>query len=517
MSVHSQTSSTLIGVAITAALALAVPAPALGQDAAPAPTAVEAKGVLEAAEETLDAGPAAEPDREATLALNQLFDALPSLQGTERRQARGLLARPTEGAADRYGDGYPAGAPVASAESSHFCVFWVNAPGFEDSPELTDANGFADGDGTPDYVEAMLLIAEHSHSVEVAPGLLGWRPPKPDTSGCGADPATKADIYLKQIGTNGLFGYAPPDPGQGRSRRQYGYMVLDNDYAIGEFGYSDPLDPAKVTLAHEFNHLLQYNYDSFQDLWMFESTATWSEDYVFPEINDYLGYLPAFARNPGEPLTDREAGQQRKIYGSAVWNHWLATGGGGYGVELIPAAWDASTTASPQDLAVSAYDEAITREGGRGFSRELVEFATATSEWRTGFGGFPDAASYPDMKRTGKLGHRSEGFSLDHTAYRLLDVTPGASSLTLKVETERGVRAGIALVARAGDNLTGTVAAATRYLRKGGRATVKLTGLTGATRITAVVVNADGRVRGFRDGDWVYTRDDILFSARLTR
>lgn len=507
----------MIGVATTAALALALPVPALAEDAPAAPTALEAEVVLEAAEETLEAAPAAEPDREATLALNQLSDALPSLQGTERRQARGLLARPTDRAADRYGDGYPAGAPVASAESANFCVFWVNAPGFEDSPTLTDANGVSDGDGTPDYIEAMLLIAEHSYSVEVAPGLLGWRPPKPDKSGCGADPATKADIYLKQLGTKGLFGYESPDPGQGKSRRQHGYMVLDNDYATEEYGYPDPLDPAKVTFAHEFNHLLQQNYDSFQDLWMFESTATWAEDYVFPEINDYLGYVRAFARNPEKPLTDRQAGKQLKVYGSAVWNHWLASGGGDYGVELIPAAWDASTTAKPHDFAISAYDKGIRKAGGRGFSRELVQFATATAEWQTGFGGVADAALYPEMKRAGKLGRRTERFSLDHTAYRLFDIAPRGGKLKLKVKTERGVRAGIALVARAGDNLTGAVRVARQYLGERGRGSVMLDGLAGATRITAVVINADGRVRRFRGGDWVYSKDDVRFKARLTR
>ena len=49
----------------------------------------------------------------------------------------------------------------------------------------------------------MLEIAEYSHAVEVAPGPLGWAPPKPDTAGCGADPGARADIYLKQLGNAG--------------------------------------------------------------------------------------------------------------------------------------------------------------------------------------------------------------------------------------------------------------------------------------------------------------------------
>jgi len=61
--------------------------------------------------------------------------------------------------------------------------------------------------------------------------------------------------------------------------------VVDDDYA--EYGYDDSLDPLDVTAAHEYNHVLQYAYDALQDKWMFESTATWMEEKVFPDIDDY--------------------------------------------------------------------------------------------------------------------------------------------------------------------------------------------------------------------------------------
>ena len=35
-------------------------------------------------------------------------------------------------------------------------------------------------------------------------------------------------------------------------------------------------------------------------------------------------------------------------------------------------------------------------------------------------------------------------------------------------------------------------------------------------RITAVIVNADGRVDGFAASDWDYRRDDQRFRVRLT-
>ena len=512
-----------MAVVAAAAALLAAAAPALADEAPVTISPTDAEEILATAEATVApevAAAEAEPAADATLALHDLAAAVPVLEGDSRRRARALLARPTDGADDPIRDGYPAAAPIASAESANFCVFWVNAPGFPDAPNLTDANGAADGDGTPDYVESLLAIAEYSRGIEVAPGPLGWAPPKRDKEGCGTDPSVHADIYLKQLGDQGLFGYQTVDPGQGRARSQYGYMVLDNDYARSEYGYADPAVPASVTFAHEYNHLLQVNYDTFQDTWMLESTATWSEEKVYPEINDYLGYVGAFARYPSEPVTQLFPPEQQRalrIYGAAVWNHWLDSGKGGYGSNAIRRAWELSDATSPPDFALAAYDKTIDRSGGRGFSREWAPFVAATAEWRTGYGGFPDAAFYPDVRRKGSLAKgKKKTVKLDHTAYRLLNVKPAGNRLKLKVEVEKGVRSALALIAREGDALGGTVTRKLRYLDGGGSGSVTLSNAGGYERITAVLVNADARIDGFVAGDWFYTRDNSRFEARLS-
>lgn len=513
--------------AIAAAAALSTVTVARAQQPAVEPTAAQAGEALEHAEAVLAADPQAlsappgvgAPEAlDATAALNALAASYGQLQGADRRRARGLLARPTDGQADQYGDGYPANAPLASAESPHFCVHWVNDPTKEDAPSLVDANGVADLDGIPDYVEAILEIAEYSYSIEVAPGALGWEPPKPDNAGCGADPGAHADVYLKQLGLAGIFGYESPDPGQGSARSQYGYMVIDDDFALEEYGYPDPLDPAKVTFAHEFNHLLQQNYDSFQDVWMFESTATWVENHVYPTIDDYLFYVRSFASATAKPITDPMAGQRLRMYGAAVWNHWLDSGGGGYGSGVIRSAWELSDKAKPRDNAIAAYDAAIRKAGGKGFSREFVKFAVATSEWKTGFGGFVDAERYPDVERQGSLPKGgSRRVRLDHTAYRLLDVNAASSGkIKLELRVENGVRCGVALVGRSGDLGSGAVKAKSKYLPKGGRASVTLNSLGAYDRITAVLVNADGRVEGFNPRvGWIYSRDGAGFEFAL--
>jgi hypothetical protein len=502
-------------VAAAAACLLAA-TPASAQQPAAPPGAESASEALANAAATLDPGAGDPPQVDASVAMNELAAALPQLEGTQRVRARSLLARPTDGAADQFRDGYPPGAPIAFAASDHFCVYWVADPSRSDAPALTDVGGEI---GIPDYPEAILAIAERSYAIEVAPGALGWAPPRPDTQGCGEDPAARADIYLKQLGDVGLFGYEAPDPGQGRNRSQYGYIVLDNDYDRAEYGYGDPLLPAQVTVAHEFNHLLQQNYDSFQDVWMFESTATWAEELVYPEVNDYLGYVRAFAGSPGAPITKREAARGLRVYGAAVWNHWLSGPGGGYGVDAVRRAWEVSGVVQPADFAIAAYDRAIRGAGGRRFGREFLAFSAATAEWRTGFGGFPDAALYPDVKRKGKLraGARRE-FRLDHTAMRMIDVRAGGGRpIKLTVRAPDGLRSGLALVARRGDQTGGEVRSKAEYLDRGRRGSVTLDDPGRFKRITAVIVNADGRVDRFVGADWEYRRDDQRLSARLSR
>ena len=90
--------------------------------------ASEAEQSLAAAEAALDPGEAAAEPADASAALNALAAALPALDDDDRARARALLVRPTDGSADRYGDGFPKAAPVASAESEHFCVFFVSSP-----------------------------------------------------------------------------------------------------------------------------------------------------------------------------------------------------------------------------------------------------------------------------------------------------------------------------------------------------------------------------------------------------
>src|SRR6185503_13870467 len=129
-----------------------------------------------------------------------------------------------------------------------------------DAPSPADSNG----DGAPDYVDRVQAVAEHVYSIEN--GKLGWRDPKCD--GHKGSGNCKTDIYLDEIG-GAFFGYAAPDRGQASKahrlpRHLHGYLVLDNDYSPSEFPGTTSEHDLEVTVAHEYNHILQFGYDAYQ-------------------------------------------------------------------------------------------------------------------------------------------------------------------------------------------------------------------------------------------------------------
>jgi hypothetical protein len=429
---------------------------------------------------------------------------LPQPRPTERRPRPTDKTDPNRNA---YTVPEAAGSPACSR---HFCVHWVDEG--LDAPDLADRNG----DGIPDTVERVLRVAEHVHAIEN--GKLGWREPKSDGRLGGRD--GKTDVYLSQIGGE-LFGYAAPDRGQANTRHRiprhlHGYLVLDNDYSAFEFPHTSPLRDLEVTFAHEYDHILQFGYDAYQDPWFAESSATWMEDQVYNRIDDYLRYVRRWVRLYETPLTATSI----KMYGSAVWIQWLARR---YGAAIVRRAWAGAIDAKPGGFSVASWERAIRAAGPSTFSRDFTRFAAAVAEWRTGRG-FRESRLYPDVPRQGHLplnGHRLTRL-LNHTTFQLLRVrAPRGRAVVVRLTAARGTATGLALVGRIGSERHGRAVDRIDYRRGGGRLTVRLPRPGRFKRITAVVVNADGRARGFsaRRLDWLYLTDQFPFevSARLVR
>jgi hypothetical protein len=395
-------------------------------------------------------------------------------------------------------------AKKSPACSRHFCVHWVEVG--LDAPSPSDR----DRDGVPDFVERVLRVAEHVHAVESDE--LGWREPRSDGRKGGRN--GKTDVYLSQIGGE-LFGYAAPDRGQATKqhripRRLHGYLVLDNDYSAFEFPGTKPQSDLEVTFAHEYNHILQFGYDAYQDPWFAESSATWMEDQVYNGIDDYLRYVRRWVKLWETPLTTSSI----KEYGSAVWNQWLARR---YGEAIVRKAWAGAIDAKPGGFSVSSYERAIQAAGPSDFSRDFARFATAVPEWRTGEW-FREGDLFPDARRQGHLLLDGKPLTrmLNHTTFQLLRVRAGAGrAVAVHLTAPRGTAAGLALVGRIGSERGGRTVTRLDFSRGGGRLSVWLSDPGRFDRITAVAVNADGRARGFsaRRLDWLYLTDGFPFEV----
>jgi hypothetical protein len=481
-----------------ACLALAAPAPA---PAAAGLRRQEAKRVLERAQ-AVRAGHGVKTGFELTPLLKELATRLGDLPARDRARGRRLMERPTSGAAQPGEDEYlvPEHTPLCSL---HFCVHWVSTTA--DAPPPADANS----DGVPDYVATLSEVMEHVHDVEN--GELGWREPVGD--GTRGDDVDKTDVYLKELGDQGIFGYSTPDPNQ-KGNSQFAYLVLDNDFAQSEFPrYPDFVAPMEVTAAHEYNHILQFGYDWLQDTWMFEATAVWAEDRVYDAVNDYRSYLPQWTHLTRTPLTAYDAIDPSnpaniKVYGDAVWNRWIEAH---YGQETIRQAWERSLATTPRSFAPAAYDAAL-RLHGTTFLSAFTRFVADTAEWRSSASAFEEGPTWPDIPRGRTLAMNSTATAqLDHTAYTLWNVAPtGAARIKLIGTLPAGTAGAFALVGRSGSPTGGALEVEIKRLPSGGRARVELANPSRFARITAVLVNAAVTQDGFFPelGDWDFSRGD---------
>ena len=361
-------------LALVSVASLWLVAPAAAQDAGPEPvfTPTQASIQLDEAVDALTANDPAVAD--PTDELRDLALALPYLDGRERRQARAILARPPShngaglGDAGWVEDFDPAEWSDAATTSrdamispgGEFKVHWVTVS--SDAPDLADNSP---ANGIPDYVDLVATRADDSQMVEN--GTLGWPAAKSDGARGGGDGLT--DIYLADICGPGacLFGYAAADDFSGECGlppfKCFAYLVLDDDYA--EFTeYPEPDIPLQVTAAHEYNHILQFAIDSEQDGWMFEATAIWVEEQVFPDgrrLALLRGPLGRASRGCRSPSSAPAAASASTAPPSGTTGSTL---GAGYGPDVDPRRVAAARASRTRRTSASAPTTSGSRPNG---------------------------------------------------------------------------------------------------------------------------------------------------------
>lgn len=248
---------------------------------------------------------------------------------------------------------------------------------------------------TPDYLEFLGKSFDRAWQVEI--DSLGFNRP-PDSTGA---PRTVYPVYCKQLGNYyGITWFAAPLPGP--PGRYVSYIEINTDFSFVTYPdiTNDPIVrdslAIAVTAAHEFNHALQLGYriwqsnGSFPDLWYIESSATYMEVVVAPQVNDYLNYLSYIFNSTDMSLTYGNANDLR-IYGEAVLHIML---GELYGKTITREVWEEIVNQG----AIESLD-IVLQQKGSSLNKEMQRWAT----WMF-FSGenslpgefYPEAALYPD-------------------------------------------------------------------------------------------------------------------------
>jgi hypothetical protein len=375
-------------------------------------------------------GNVSRPDpRSATLVLRDLALRLDQLSAGELEDARRILARPTDGDVP-LGHSYTVGEETPFC-AAHTCVHYVGST--DDAPPPDDVTGGPE----PDYVEAVSAVVEEVWTAEV--GTLGYRAPKSDATSDENGGSGLLDVYLVDVGADGLFGYcASDDPNLDPSYPYWdmsGYCVLDNDYAISQFGYLDPTLPLKVTAAHELFHAVQFAYDFGEDGWLMEGTATWMEERVYDAIDDNRRYLVSSPLT--HPLVPLDQSTGFRVYGTWIFWQFLTEylGGAVPDATIVRAVWKrADGSPVGQDMfstqALASAVGARTVGGTRWHFRwAFADFAV----WNARPGKYYDeGAAYPTaaVARTTTLTKaapsRTATAKLDHLANRFVVVRRGS-------------------------------------------------------------------------------------------
>ncbi|MEW5873945.1 MAG: MXAN_6640 family putative metalloprotease [Candidatus Zixiibacteriota bacterium] len=246
---------------------------------------------------------------------------------------------------------------------------------------------FGVGEGNvPVYVLKCAAYIDTTVRVEITE--LGYRFPVSDQLGNGEEDP-RYDVYFLNLGP-GFYGLTVSEaivrPGGTGPYLSTSYLQLNSDYKR-IFGYSDrPFDAMAVTVAHEFNHAVQWSYDAAEaELreppgggdsefypWFFELTSTYLEDVVFDYVNDYQLYLPAFFDYPWMSLRRFSGGSNAESlhpYASCIWGFYLRET---LDDEVMREFWDVCGS-DPGFNTFQAFEEVL-QSRGSSFADEWGEF-----------------------------------------------------------------------------------------------------------------------------------------------
>ena len=258
--------------------------------------------------------------------------------------------------------------------------------------------GDANGDGVPDFVEAVVAIAQESLSLF---NELNLQSPMSETEFTLADNggSNALDFYLVDFGGNsdGSFGV----DGCNNENQCTGYMVIENDFA--GYGYSSHLEGLRTVVPHELFHFVQAAYNAQLPIWISEGTAVWGQRRFDPDSRDFRGFANQYLDDTDRPLNKPPSGPVPAFaYGTAIWWEFLTLRHNNLLIADLLTAWEGLT----EDA-----DFVATMVAGLERQNDTMESAWMDfSSYNLGTGGRAGSLeSYPDASRFAGIVPAEEG------------------------------------------------------------------------------------------------------------
>lgn len=241
------------------------------------------------------------------------------------------------------------------------------------------------GINKPTYnLDEFAKALDSSYNYEV--NVLGYPAPPTSASILNED---KYDVYIK--GQINYYGQTVPVNNLGASKCDT-YIEIHNSF---KGFYTEGIDAAKVTVAHEFHHAIQMGNYIYRgsDSFYYEITSTSMEDFVYDEIDDYVNYLRNYFRHTEKSFSETYGNG----YDLTIWNLYLTQKyGSTVGFNIIKRSWELMRTQS----AVRAVANAVEENVEDSFKNVFNDFGlwcyftgsrTKPNEY------FKDAANYPTV------------------------------------------------------------------------------------------------------------------------
>ncbi len=292
-----------------------------------------------------------------------------------------------------------------------------NLPFFYISPEgifklhfaLTGFDAVSDSDitatGVPDYIEESARSFEFSYHILI--DTLGYNPPPADFEVDGPE----IDVYFRDIGFYGLT-FFETEITSTPNTDYTSYMILDNNYEESFF-YSKGLSGMQVTAAHELFHVVQLGYH-FRDMdrGFLEMSATWMEDRVFDDVNDYYQYLSSFQLSTNFPVGYSNGNHE---YGSSIFLKYIEEA---HSEDIIRRTWELI----PNSHSMKSMNSAL-QENGSNLASAFAEFAIwnyFTDDRAADLKFFKEAENYPKILVNPVITFQEDTTIVDSSVYLTL-------------------------------------------------------------------------------------------------